>query len=85
MVKYATIAEVHAFVAVALETSGTLSKEGLEFISEFESQTTDTTQVPEEFGDCSTRKRHLPLGCCTTYLKWIRRKTTPKVIINNNN
>src|SRR5688572_12688243 len=41
--KYATITRTHAFVAVALESSGSWSSEGLDFVLELGRRLTDAT------------------------------------------
>src|ERR1043165_1901913 len=47
-VKYSTITTTHAFVAVALETGGAWSREGLQFVSEFGRRISDATHDPME-------------------------------------
>jgi hypothetical protein len=47
-VKYSSISKTHTFVAVALETGGAWSSEGLQFISELGSRITAATQDPLE-------------------------------------
>src|SRR5688572_28536539 len=44
--KYATITRTHPFVAVALESSGSWSSEGLDFVLELGRRLTDATHDP---------------------------------------
>ena len=41
--KYATVTQTHDFVAIALESSGAWSTEGLDFVLELGRRLTDTT------------------------------------------
>src|SRR5688572_11019439 len=47
-VKYSTFTNSHAFVAVALETGGAWSEEGLQFILELGRRTNDITHDPQQ-------------------------------------
>src|SRR6218665_2268048 len=46
--KYSTITNTHAFVAVALESGGAWCREGLQFISELGNRKSDATHDPME-------------------------------------
>ena len=47
-VKYSSFTNTHAFAAVALETGGTWSGEGLQFVSELGTRINDATHDPQE-------------------------------------